>query len=174
MRSLALALVVAGLVPTAAAAQSASTSDAAGYRASPASAPIATPRTEARAAAERELRTLLAWWPEALARRDLAFFDQLLASDYRGLGGPTDETKAGFLAALARTTPRAQAAFRIDSVGVRFLGPDDGTAVLAGYLTDRDPRTGEFSGPRVMFTEVLERRDGRWQVVHGHLSWIVQ
>ncbi|HEU4700300.1 MAG TPA: DUF4440 domain-containing protein [Gemmatimonadales bacterium] len=151
-----------------------------GYRAAPLAAPILVSlgdpgtggRAVARASAAGELRALAARWPEALARRDLAFFDQLLADDYLGLGGPAPETKAGFITALARSAPSRDAAFRIDSLQIRILGSDDGLAVMSGSLTDRDPRTGEFTGPRVMFTEVLERRQGRWQVVHGHLSWI--
>lgn len=126
-------------------------------------------RTET--ADERELRQLKEErWPKAYRDGDVALLDSILAPEFRLIGASGNwSTKQDELDYVAKHRP-AYRAFRFEIVRLEVF--ENGTAIVAG----RGVVTGDATDPNVVFeyqsSNVLIKRDGRWQAVSSHVSGV--
>jgi len=107
------------------------------------------------------LRELNRHYVRSAAERDLRWYEDNLAEDYRATnpdGSFVD--KAGFLARFAKPYPKQD--FEAVDVNIRVLG--DVALIHSGFL-DRRP-DGTISNGR--YTDIYARRDGRWLCVCAH------
>jgi uncharacterized protein (TIGR02246 family) len=107
---------------------------------------------------------------ERLARawveRDRAFIDGLLAPDWT-VTDPSGRvlTKQQVLDETFSSTERRVESMTIDEVAVRFVGE---IAIATGRTRASGSYRGQVASVVLRFTDVLARRDGRWQVVVSH------
>ena len=130
----------------------------------PGSAQPSTAADSAALSAASEIMRLEEAWGRALSRRDTAFFDQILADDFVGTGGPGVQSKTAVIQELARGTDSVRPP-RFEQAQVRLFGE---VAVVTGVAVYPAPGGGPAS--RTRFTEVWVKRAGRWQAVHGHYN----
>ena len=130
-------------------------------------APVrAEPPDAADAAALRDIKETL--WPRAYFAQDTALLDRILATEFRMIDGDGGWfTKADELAWVAANKPNYE---RLHYAIRRLEVFANGTAIVAGtgtmHARDGDgPYTAEYQS-----TNVLVRRDGRWQAVASHVS----
>ena len=102
----------------------------------------------------------------AWVERDRAFIDGLLASDWT-VTDPSGRvlTKQQVLDETFSSTERRVESMTIDDVAVRFVGE---IAIATGRTRASGSYRGQVASVVLRFTDVLARRDGRWQVVASH------
>lgn len=118
---------------------------------------------------EQELRRIKEeLWPRAYREGDAALLDRLLAAEFQMIdpeGGGSD--KAGELEFL-RTGRWVNRSFRFE---IRRLDVfENGTAVVAGRGVVVGPESDPDGGYQYQSSNVLIRRDGRWQAISSHVS----
>jgi hypothetical protein len=133
--------------------------------------PAAVAAAETRAADERELRRLKEeLWPRAYREGDVALLDSLLADEFQMVdpeGGWSTKAQELERAAGRRWRNRS---FRFE---VRRLDVfDNGTAVVAGRGVVIGPESDPGGGYQYQSSNVLIRRDGRWQAIASHVSGV--
>jgi ketosteroid isomerase-like protein len=109
------------------------------------------------------LTRLNAGYIRSVVESDVDWFDGYLSADF--LNSNPDGSlvdKAGFLAQIAR--PMTLQNFAIEDVRIRILG---GCAIIHARTTYRKP-DGQAGGGR--YTDIWEKRDGRWLCVAAHVS----
>lgn len=134
---------------------------------------VATIHAQARTetADERELRQLKEErWPKAYRDGDVALLDSILAPEFRLIGASGNwSTKQDELDYVAKHRP-AYRAFRFEILRLEVF--ENGSAIVAG----RGVVTGDASDPNAVFeyqsSNVLIKRDGRWQAVSSHVSGV--
>jgi uncharacterized protein (TIGR02246 family) len=112
-------------------------------------------------------------WAAAAVAHDRGALNSLMAAEWTitlADGRRSNKTRA-----LARwSAPPAPGALRessvVDSVEARSLGP--GAAVATAAVTDVEARATGADTTRTRVTDVLVRRDGRWQALVSHESII--
>lgn len=124
---------------------------------------------DSRADDERELRRIKEeLWPRAYREGDAALLDRLLAAEFQLIdpdGGGSD--KAAELAYVAEHRWRNRAfRFEIERLDVF----ENGTAVVAGRGVAVGPESDPGGGYQYRSSNVLIRRDGRWQAISSHVS----
>ena len=110
-----------------------------------------------------ELARLNLEYVDAVARADASWFERHLASDFLNTNPDASLVdRAGFLARIARGPGVTQ--LRADDVRVRVMGD---LAVIHARTTYNglDGRAGAGR-----YTDVWQRRDGRWVVVAAHVA----
>ncbi|MGZ8779911.1 MAG: DUF2785 domain-containing protein [Thermoanaerobaculia bacterium] len=126
-------------------------------------------RTET--ADEHELRQLKEErWPKAYRDGDVALLDSILAPEFRLIDASGNwSTKQDELDYVAKHRP-AYRAFRFEILRLEVF--ENGTAIVAG----RGVVTGDAADPNAVFeyqsSNVLIKRDGRWQAVSSHVSGV--
>lgn len=118
---------------------------------------------------EQELRRIKEeLWPRAYREGDAALLDRLLAAEFQMIdpeGGGSD--KAGELE-FVRTGRWVNRSFRFE---IRRLDVfENGTAVVAGRGVVVGPESDPDGGYQYKSSNVLIRRDGRWQAISSHVS----
>lgn len=118
---------------------------------------------------EQELRRIKEeLWPRAYREGDAALLDRLLAAEFQMIdpeGGGSD--KAGELE-FVRTGRWVNRSFRFE---IRRLDVfENGTAVVAGRGVVVGPESDPDGGYQYQSSNVLIRRDGRWQAISSHVS----
>ena len=122
--------------------------------------------------AEREVRRLLDDWNKAYLKGDKGAFDRIVADDWMitlSSGKVVEGAKADEMSDLVPLDPSY--ILRNDEVKVRLVG--SGVAVVSRLITDRG-RLADRDIDRVSrSTDVIVKRNGRWQVISTHLSRVV-
>ena len=125
----------------------------------------------AQATSGKDVKDVLTWERDgalAYERNDAAAIDRMVADGYvltNSRGGY--DTKADDLKA-AREQAVAFSAFRNENMKVRIFGQTaivTGTTIVKGVARD-----GSTIDLAVLFTDTLVKRNGRWQLVAGHVS----
>ena len=121
---------------------------------------------------EREVRRLLDDWNKAYLKGDKAAFDRIVADDWMltlSSGKVVEGAKADEMSDLVPLDPSY--ILKNDEVKVRLLGRD--VAVVSRLITDKG-RLADRDIDRVSrSTDVIAKRNGRWQVISTHLSRVV-
>ncbi|MDQ3137253.1 MAG: nuclear transport factor 2 family protein [Gemmatimonadota bacterium] len=113
-------------------------------------------------AAGQEIRQLQVRWGEALTAGDTAFFARTLAEGFLLTGGHEVLTKTELLRAIvtgAGSAPR----MRQEQTIVRLYGD---IAVVTGLIQYAAAATASPVVAR--YTEVWQKQQGQWRVLHGH------
>lgn len=114
----------------------------------------------------RHLKQVL--WPQAYREGDPALLDRLLAKEFRMIdaeGGGSD--KARELAFVAKER-WVNLGFRYEIERLEVF--ENGTAVVAGRGMVVGPRSNPHGGYQYHSSNVLIRRDARWQAIASHVS----
>jgi ketosteroid isomerase-like protein len=121
--------------------------------------------------AEQELITLENEWADAWVKRDVAFFDRIMADDYTWTS-PWGEvlTKAHNLA-LVKSGEDVIKSWVLADIEVRVYGD---AAVVSGRDTIKETYKGEDVSSQNRWTHTWVKRAGRWQCVAAHSSEIAQ
>jgi ketosteroid isomerase-like protein len=124
--------------------------------------------------AEPQLRELNRQWDEASMGRDTAVLARILADDYvytdaRG----AVITKSAYLMSLIKAPDMTQQSFTSDDLGIRVYGD---VAVVTGRSSWKGRSRGksQFADAQYRFTDVLVKRNGRWQAVATQATAIAQ
>lgn len=122
--------------------------------------------------AEREIRQLLEDWNKAYLKGGKAAFNRIVADDWMltlSSGKVVEGAKADEMSDLVPLD--ASYVLRNDEIRVRLVG--GAFAVVSRLITDKG-RLAERDIDRVSrCTDVIVKRNGRWQVVSTHLSRVV-
>lgn len=116
----------------------------------------------------REIKEVL--WPRAYREGDVALLDRLLADEFRLIdaeGGWSD--KATELAFVARKR-WINRSFRFEIKRLEVF--ENGTAIVAGRGVAIGPESDPDGGYQYQSSNVLIRRDGRWQAIASHVSGV--
>jgi len=101
-------------------------------------------------------------YDQAQIKSDKAALERLLADDYRLANSSGQvETKAQFVADQTAPGYRLEP-FTVEEPIQRVMGD---TALLGGVATLKGTDGGKPYSVRLRFTDVWQKRDGRWQVV---------
>ena len=110
---------------------------------------------------ERQIRELYRQWTETTVRNDASALERILADDFLGVD-PTGSlySKADAIKE-AKSGPSALESLRLNEIKIRLFG---GVAVVQGSETfkRKDGKTGRF-----VYTDVMVKRNRRWQIVAG-------
>lgn len=130
------------------------------------SLPLPAAERSADEAALRELKEVL--WPKAYFEQDTALLDRILAPEFQMVDGDGNwTTKADELDWVAKNKPGYDSLeFRIRRLDVL----ENGTAIAAGTGTVRGRDEDGAYVAEYQSTNVLIKRDGRWQAVASHVS----
>jgi ketosteroid isomerase-like protein len=120
---------------------------------------------------EQELTKLEKEWGDAEVKRDIAFFDLILADEYM-FTNPQGAvwTKAQYIASLKSGDLRVISSV-LDEIKVNVYGD---SAVCFGRVTGRAQLKGKDISSQYRFTDTWVKRAGRWQCVADHSSEIAQ
>ena len=114
---------------------------------------------------EQELKRVNDEWAEALAQRDGAALDRIMADDFMFAYPFDGDDKGQFITDVVRGEVSVKALETRDTI-VRVY---EGAGVIFGSETANWQYRGrDFSGPYKFF-RVYARRQGRWQLVILHL-----
>jgi hypothetical protein len=109
-------------------------------------------------------------WPRAYRDQDDALLDRILAPEFRMIGADGRwSDKAGELEHV-RTTRPGYDSFRFEITRLDVF--ENGTAIIAGTGHVAGTNDGGDYAFRYESSNVLIRRDGRWQAVASHVSGI--
>ena len=130
-----------------------------------------TPAQTKTGTAEQELLKLMQDWMNAEIKADMAFLDQFIAEDWVS----TDPagvvwTKAQFLAALKSGEGKVISSV-LDNMKARIYGD---AAVVTGRMTAKQMFRGQDISGQYQCTDMLIKKEGRWQCVATHISIITQ
>jgi hypothetical protein len=118
---------------------------------------------------ERELRRLKEeLWPRAYREGDVALLDSILAAEFRLIapdGSWSDKAKELDEVAHSRWVNRS---FRFEIRRLEVF--ENGTAIVAGRGVVLGPESDPAGGYQYQSSNVLIRRDGRWQAIASHVS----
>lgn len=154
----ALAVVVVGAAACSDPANSVST-------ATPPPAVSAAPTSDANV--EQQVIQVVKDWVDAVQKRDTERIGQLLADDFVAiLWDGRKRTKAEHLEEI-RSGQYAVESITVEDTQARVLGD---TAVVTYYQNEKSQSAGVNTSSGSAWTDVLARRDGRWQVIAEHGS----
>src|SRR4030043_1747618 len=118
---------------------------------------------------EQELIKIETSWAEAVVKKDIAFFDPILAEDFTYTDSEGNiETKAQYIASKKSGESVVTSAVN-DEIKVRFYGD---SAVVTGRWTGKETIKGKDVSGQSRWTETFIKRDGRWMCVATHNSKI--
>jgi len=133
--------------------------------ATPPPAVSAAPTSDANV--EQQVIQVVKDWIDAVPKRDTERIGQLLADDFVAiLWDGTKRTKAEHLEEI-RSGKYAVQSITLDDTQARVLGD---TAVVTYYQFEKSQTAGVNTSSGSAWTDVLARRDGRWQVIAEHGS----
>ncbi|CAN5164113.1 hypothetical protein BH09PSE2_BH09PSE2_00890 [soil metagenome] len=110
---------------------------------------------------EDELVAIEAAWTKASAARNFAALEAALAPDWRGQNDGGASTRAEMLAKSKADKERVSSAVNRD-VHVRILGD---VAVVQGFEDDVGKAAGKPFKRTYSWTDVFQKRDGRWLAI---------
>lgn len=121
--------------------------------------------------ATQELIKIETGWAEAEIKKDIAFFDPILAEDYTYTDSEGNiKTKAQYIASKKLGESVVTSAVN-DEMKVRVYGD---AAVITGRWTGKEKIKGKDISSQSRWTDTFIRRDGRWMCVATHTSTIPQ
>jgi len=116
---------------------------------------------------EQQVIQVVKDWINAVPKRDTERIGQLLADDFVAiLWDGTKRTKAEHLEEI-RSGKYTVQSITLDDTQARVLGD---TAVVTYYQFEKSQTAGVNTSSGSAWTDVLARRDGRWQVIAEHGS----
>jgi ketosteroid isomerase-like protein len=120
---------------------------------------------------EQELIKLENEWADAWVKSDVAFFDRIMADDYTWTAPEGSViTKADDLA-LLKSGDSVITSWVLADMKVRVYGD---AAVVTCRDTVKETYKGKDVSGQYQRTDTFIKRDGRWQCVVSHSSWIPQ
>ena len=116
---------------------------------------------------EQQVTQVVTDWIAAVPKRDTERIGQLLGDDFVAiLWDGHKRSKAEYLEEL-RSGKYAVESIALDETQARVFGD---TAIVTYYQSEESKSGGADSSGGSVWTDVLTRRDGRWQVVAEHGS----
>lgn len=160
MNRILLALIAVALVGVAACQRDTSTAPPAASAPAPAVAPTD-------ADAEQAAVQLVKDWIAAIPKRDTARITEVLADDFVAI--LPDGRKVTKAEHLKEVTSGAYnpTSFALDETSTRIFGD---TAIVTYYQMEESEAGGRNTSGMSAWTDILAKRDGRWQVVAEHGS----
>ena len=131
----------------------------------PARAVSAVPASDQNA--EQQVVQVVKDWMDAIPKRDADRIGQLLGDDFVAiLWDGKKRSKAAYLDEI-RSGRYAVESITLDDTQARVLGD---TAIVTYYQAEKSQSTGVDSSGGSAWTDVLAKRNGRWQVIAEHGS----
>lgn len=116
---------------------------------------------------EAEVRTAFDAWSNAIARRDVAAAEAFLAPEYALMApGIGEMPRDKWLAALPDYVIQS---YEFSDVKLQIYGE---TAVVRSRYRQQATVFGKDRSGAMLVTDVWVKRDGRWQVVARHTSFL--
>lgn len=116
---------------------------------------------------ESEVRAASSVWAEAIKNRDVAAAERILGEEYSLMApGLAEMPRAAWLSSLHDYVVHS---YSFDDVKIRLYGE---TAVMRSRYTQSATVFGKDRSGQMLITDVWVKRDGRWQVVARHTSFV--
>jgi ketosteroid isomerase-like protein len=116
---------------------------------------------------EQEVRAASTTWAEAIKRGDVAAADRILGAEYALMApGIGVMPRAAWLASLKDYVVDS---YEFNDVRVHVYGE---TAVMRSRYKQTATLLGKDRSGEMLITDVWVKRDGRWQVVARHTSFL--
>ena len=136
-----------------------------GSTTTPAAAASAAPASDANV--EQQVIQVVKDWVGAVPKRDTGRIGQLLADDFVAiLWDGKKRTKAEHLAEISSGQYVVESII-LEDTQARVLGD---TAVMTYYQFEKSQSSGVNTSGGSAWTDILARRDGRWQIIAEHGS----
>ena len=103
-------------------------------------------------------------WPDAAVKRDVAWLDRTLASDWAGNVEGQIVKKGQVLADLKSGASKIES-LTLSEMKALVFGE---TAIVHGLGTEKSSYRGKDTSGQYRWTDIFEKRDGRWQCVGGY------
>jgi ketosteroid isomerase-like protein len=104
-------------------------------------------------------------WTDAIIKRDLATIDRIVADDFSGiLWDGNSDSKAQHLESVRSGRYKLEAA-KLDISKVRVFGD---IALVTLTITEKSQLEGKDSSGKFLYTDIWNKRNGRWQIVAAH------
>jgi hypothetical protein len=126
----------------------------------------AAPADTADQAALREIKEVL--WPRAYREGDAALLDRLLADEFQMVDGDGNWSNKAKELEHVRKERWINRSFRFEIRRLEVF--ENGTAIVAGRGVALGPASDPSGGYQYQSSNVLIRRDGRWQAIASHVS----
>src|SRR5690242_21348403 len=130
----------------------------------PAAPAMGDSTTRAGLAAAEEIAALHTRWREALAKRDTAFFANILLDNFQITGSQATLDKRQFMAAVGADSGGV-APSQFEQTNVRLYG---NVAVVTGLIRYDIP--GEAEPALTRYSEVWVKEQNRWRAAHLHYN----
>lgn len=118
----------------------------------------------------REIKEVL--WPRAYREGDVALLDRILAKEFQMVDAAGEwSNKAAELDYIAKNRPTYRS-FRFEIKRLEIL--ENGTAVIAGRGVVIAAEGDAFGDFEYQSSNILIKRDGRWQAIASHVSGVKQ
>jgi ketosteroid isomerase-like protein len=118
---------------------------------------------------EEELIGVEMAWSDALHRRDPVALDKLLADEYQGIDASGGTFNKEQDIASSKSGDYMLQSYKFSELKVRVYGE---VATVTGINVIAAAYKGRNVGGRYRFSDVFVKRDGRWQCVVSHSSYI--
>ena len=121
--------------------------------------------------AEQEILQLMQDWMNAEVKADMAWLNRFIAEEWVSTDPAGNVwNKTQFLGGL-KSSEGAVLSFALDNVKARVYGD---AALVTGRMTAKQRFQGKDISGQYQCTDMLVKKEGRWQVVATHLSMIPQ
>jgi ketosteroid isomerase-like protein len=117
---------------------------------------------------ERALLQIERDWTDALIKKNRSALEKILAEDFVSHGPEGVRNKRQLLAGFMSN------AFKVESAEISDMHPVvfGDTAVVHGLLTEKSKTGGKDTSGQYRWTDIFEKRDGRWQCVGSYATKI--
>ena len=131
---------------------------------------LGSSRALAQSKPEQELMQIENDWCTAELKQDAAWFGRILASDFTlVMSQGTTDTKESLISQFKSKTSMSTACAN-SNMKARVFGD---AAVVTGTVTSSGTRKGvAFKDEQSLFTDTFVRREGRWQYVASHSTYV--
>jgi|SRR5882762_3187766 len=119
---------------------------------------------------EKELTKIERDWRTARIKGDVAFLENLYAKEFRITGTDGSIIERNTDIALFASQKIKPTMIEYDDLKVSVYCPD--VAVVTGRDNLKGTYNGVYGEGALRFTDVFIRREGRWQLVSNHSTWV--
>lgn len=130
-----------------------------------------SPEVVSRESVEQELLSLHAQWAKAEFSRDTSMLDRILATDFLYTSDDGRETNKQEYIADVQNSKDVLRTAENRNVKLRIYGSDFAITTGDFYVAGKDKEGKDIDGIS-RWTNVSVKRNGSWQAVAGHNSWL--
>lgn len=118
--------------------------------------------------AEKTFTDIEQAWGNAMSKKDVAYLTALLADDWSSISSDGKREGKAALLDVVKSGKLKITSFKVHDVKVRLLG--DKYAVVQGYDDETSTYEGKDESGSYVWTDVFEKRGGKWIALNSQAS----